>query len=419
LRTPDSPSSSPLPFSRFPAFPLSRFSAFPLFRFSVKLCDVTQFYSPVSGGVKRYLTEKRDYLARCTDHEHVLIVPGPRHAVRAEGRCTHVEVASPRVSFTSHYRFVWNARRVERLIREAKPDLIEAGEPWQLAWACLRAGRALGVPVVGFYHSHFPESYLRTLHRFGGPVLGAPVDGLSRAYIRRLYNRFDLTLVASPKLEGVLRGYGVRNTRLVPLGVETEIFEPSARDPLFRRRLGVQDRQVLLLFVGRLSREKRIDRLLEAFAIARRYAGDRFALLFVGEGAERARVEEARRGNPDLHWLPYEGDARKLATAYASADLLVHPSPCETFGLVALEAQACGTPAVAFRGSGMDDLIFAGPDFLAPEMTPEALARTVLHCYQQDLREVGARAREAVIERYPWKTVFKGLFDLYDGCARR
>ncbi|MFZ4695315.1 MAG: glycosyltransferase family 4 protein [Verrucomicrobiia bacterium] len=385
----------------------------------MRICDVTQFYSPVSGGVKRYLTEKRDYIARHTSDEHVLVVPGPRNTARTEGRCTHVEVASPRVSFTSHYRFAWNARRVERLIREAKPDLIEAGEPYQLAWACLRAGRALGVPVVGFYHSHFPESYFRTVRRFGGRPAGALVDGLSRRYIRRLYNRFDLTLVASPKLQGVLRDYGVGNTRLVPLGVETDIFEPSARDPLLRRRLGIQDRQILLLFVGRLSREKRIDRLVEAFSIIRHYAGDRFALLVVGEGAERARIEEARRANPDLHWIPYEGDARKLASVYASADLLVHPSPCETFGLVVLEAQACGTPAVACRGSGMDDLIFGGPGFLAPEMTAESLARTVLHCYQGDLREIGVCARKSVIERYPWKTVFKGLFELYSGCVKR
>ncbi|MCC7517629.1 MAG: glycosyltransferase [Verrucomicrobiae bacterium] len=394
--------------------PASRFTPPPL-----RLCDVTQFYSPVSGGVKRYLTEKRDYLARHTADEHVLLVPGPRHAARTEGRCTQIEIASPRVSFSSHYRFVWNVRRVETLIREAKPDLIEAGEPYQLAWACLRAGRALGVPVVGFYHSHFPESYFRTFRRFGGRPAGALVDGLSRRYIRRLYNRFDLTLVASPKLERVLQGYGVGNTRLVPLGVETDVFEPSARDPLLRRRLGVQERQALLLFVGRLSREKRMDLLLEAFSIIRRYAGDRFALLVVGEGAERARVEEARGANPDLHWLPYEGDARKLASIYASADLLVHPSPCETFGLVALEAQACGIPALAFRGSGMDDLIFGGPEFLAPEMTAESLARAVLRVAQGDLREIGAHAREAVIRRYPWKTVFKALFEIYAGCVKR
>ncbi len=385
----------------------------------MKICDVTQFYSPVSGGVKRYLTEKRDYIAQHTQDEHVLIVPGPVNAVRREGRLTLHEIASPRVSFTSHYRLVLNTRRVERLILEEKPDLIEAGEPYQLAWACVRAGRKLGVPVVGFYHSHFPESYLRTVSRFGGRPLAGLVDRISRSYIRRLYNHFKFTLVASPKLQKVLEDLGVGNTRLVPLGVETDVFEPSRRSMELRRRLGVQDRQTLLIFVGRLAREKRIDRLLEAYRIVRHYAGDRFALLVVGEGGEAARIEEAQPTLPQLIRLPYEGDARKLAALYASADLLVHPSPCETFGLIALEAQACGTPALAFRGSGVDEVVLGGPDFLADEMTPESLAKAILRAYQNDLREVGAKARAAVIQRYPWTTVFRGLFELYARCIAR
>ena len=372
----------------------------------MKICDVTQFYSPVSGGVKRYLTEKRDYIAAYTEHEHVLIVPGPHDTVERDGRLTTHFIASPRVSLSSHYRLVFNVSRVERIIREEKPDVIEAGEPYQLAWACLRAGRDLKRPVVGFYHSHFPESYLRTFTRFCGKGIASIVETYSHSYIKRLYGQFAHTLVASPKLQGVLQQLGVDNTRLVPLGVETDVFEPSGRSMELRRQLGVKDRQVLLLFVGRLAREKRISCLLEAFSIVRKYAGDRFAMLIVGEGAERGKIDEARKTTPDLHWLPYEGDARKLAAIYASGDLLTHASLCETFGLVVLEAQSCGTPAIAFKGSGMDDLIFGGPEFLADEPTAESLAKAILRSYQGDLRAIGAHTREAVIERYPWKTVF-------------
>lgn len=379
----------------------------------MKICDVTQFYSPVSGGVKRYLTEKRDYISQCTEHEHVLIVPGPRNSVEKNGRLTLHTVASPRVSFSSHYRVVLRTARVRRIIRDERPDVIEAGEPYQLAWACLRAGAQLGRPVIGFYHSHFPESYLRTLSRFCGRTPASWIEELSHSYIRRLYPRFAFTLVSSPKLQDVLRGIGVSNTRLTPLGVETDVFQPSGRDMEWRRKLGVKDRQVLLLFVGRLAREKRIDWLLEAFSIVRRYAGDRFAMLIVGEGAERTRIDEARKIMPDLHWLPYEGDGRRLASIYASADLLVHAGLCETFGLVVLEAQACGTPSIAFRGSGMDDIIFGGPEFLADEQTPESLAKAILRSYQNDLREIGQKTREAVIQRFPWKVVFRNLFDLY------
>lgn len=380
---------------------------------TLKVCDVTQFYSPVSGGVKRYLSEKRDFIAQYTAHEHVLIVPGPANKTEKEGRLTIHYVKSPRVSVSSHYRVVLNTRRVKNLILSEKPDVIEAGEPYQLAWSCLKAGKILQRPVVGFYHSHFPESYLRTLSKFCGQWVTSGIENFSHGYIRKLYPKFSTTLVASAKLQTVLKEIGVNNVKLMPLGVETDVFESSGRNMEWRRSLGVKDNQILLLFVGRLAREKKIDWLLEAFSIVRHYAGDKFALLIVGEGAERQRIEEAMKKTPSLYLHPYEGNARKLASIYASADMLVHASLCETFGLVVLEAQACGTPAIAFRGSGMDDLIFGGPEFLADEKNPESLAKAILRSYQNDLREVGEKARQSVIQQYPWKSVFGRLFDLY------
>jgi alpha-1,6-mannosyltransferase len=237
-------------------------------------------------------------------------------------------------------------------------------------------------------------------------------------FIRELYNQFAHTLVASPKLQKVLNDLGVGNTKIVPLGVETDVFEPSGRNMEWRKKLGIKDGQILLLFVGRLSREKKIDWLLDAFTTIKKYAGDRFAMVIVGEGAERAKIEAAQKTTSDLYCLPYEGDARKLAAIYASADLLVHASLCETFGLVVLEAQSCGTPAIAFKDSGMDDLIFGGPEFLADEQNPESLAKAVLRSYQNDLKAIGEKTRQSVIERYPWKTVFKGLFELYEKLAK-
>ncbi len=385
----------------------------------MKICDVTQFYSPVSGGVKRYLTEKRDYISQYTDHEHVLIVPGPHNTVERKHRLTLYQVASPRVSFSSHYRVVLNTHRVKNIIANEKPDIIEAGEPYQLAWACLRASQRLGRPAIGFYHSHFPESYLRTITRFGGRPFVSLVEKTAHSYIRKLYGKFAFTMVASPKLQKILEDIGVDNIRLVPLGVETDVFTPSGRNMELRNKLGIKDRQILLLFVGRLAREKKIDWLLEAFSIVRKYAGDKFAMLIVGEGSEQARIDEARKTIPHLYRLPYEGDAHKLASIYASADLLVHAGLCETFGLVVLEAQSCGIPAIAFRGSGMDDLIFGGPDFLADEQNPESLAKAILRSYQNDLHEIGLKTREAVIQRYPWKIVFRSLFEFYEELKKR
>jgi alpha-1,6-mannosyltransferase len=109
----------------------------------MKICDVTQFYSPVSGGVKRYLLEKIDYLRQFTDHEHVLIVPGAANETERDGRFTVHRVRALKVSLSSHYRMVLDAQTVEHLIEQERPDLIEAGCPYQLAWSSLRVGQRI------------------------------------------------------------------------------------------------------------------------------------------------------------------------------------------------------------------------------------------------------------------------------------
>jgi alpha-1,6-mannosyltransferase len=380
----------------------------------MKICDVTQFYSPVSGGVKRYLHEKIDFLRQFTDHEHVLIVPGPANTTQRDGRFTVHHVRAMKVSWSSHYRMVLDTQTVEHLIEQERPDLIEAGCPYQLAWSSLRVGQRIHIPVVGFYHSHFPESYVRTVTRFLGGTIANFFDGVCYNYIRRLYNQFHATFVSSPKLQGILQGVGVENTEIIPLGVETDVFEPGHRSDALRKNIGLGSHQLLLLFVGRLSREKNIDCLLKAFEIIQQYTGDKFALLIVGEGAERPKVLEAASRLKNLHSLPYEGDPHKLATLYASADLFVHAGLCETFGLVVLESQACGVPAVAFSNSGMDANIFGGADFLAIDRTPEGLAKAVLKAYQNDIPAVGRMTRQAVMSHYPWKVVFKRLVETYE-----
>ena len=129
----------------------------------MKICDLTQFYSPVSGGVKRYLHEKIDYVQNCTAiDKHVLVVPGKKTRLRAHGRSRVCTIRSPLVSRTAQYRALLNLRAVERILRNELPDIIESGDPYQLGWKAVRTGRALKIPVIGFYHSHFPEAYLRS-----------------------------------------------------------------------------------------------------------------------------------------------------------------------------------------------------------------------------------------------------------------
>jgi alpha-1,6-mannosyltransferase len=386
----------------------------------LKIVDLTQFYSPVSGGVKRYLHEKIDYIENCTaTDKHVLVVPGKKTTVRAHGRTRVYTIRSPLVSRTAQYRALLNLRAVERILRNERPDIIESGDPYQLGWRAVKIGRTLKIPVIGFYHSHFPEAYLRSSARLFGKTATRRVMKLSRAYVRKLYNQHAATLVASDRLARVLRDWGVRNVRVLNLGVNIDIFHPNEADtPATRRSLRIDSKRQLLLYVGRLAKEKNAAALFRAFEILERRAPNQFHLLVIGDGPERAQLRKLQARNKNVSWIKYCADPRELARYYRVADLFVHPGVQETFGLVALESQACGTPVVGIRGSAMDDLIFHEQTDWAQENKAEALADAIERLAAKNLSILGKQAAEGAAQLHAWPRVFERLFCIYrEVCA--
>src|SRR2546423_12004569 len=244
----------------------------------MKIVDLTQFYSPLSGGVKRYLHEKIDYIQNCTaGDKHVLIVPGPKSAVKVSARSRVYTIRSPLVSRAAQYRALLNLRAVDEILKPERPDIIESGDPYQLGWRAIRAGRALEIPVIGFYHSHFPEAYLRSSAKLFGKTATRRVMKLSRAYVRKLYNQCAATLVASERLAQVLRDWGVRNVCVLSLGVNINIFHPDKSDSkATRASLNLKPGRKLLLYVGRLAKEKNTAKLFRAFEILQRRRPNKF-----------------------------------------------------------------------------------------------------------------------------------------------
>lgn len=380
----------------------------------MKVCDLTQFYSPVGGGVRRYVSEKIAWMKRARPgDEHILIIPGAETACREDGPCRVYTIRAPLVSRTARYRVLLNLTAIEEVLEKERPDIIESGDPYQVAWKGLASGDALGIPVVGFYHSHFPEAYLRTVDKFFGHIAVDIARDISRRYVRELYNRFAATIVPSPALAQLLENWGVQNTRLGELGVDTELFHadpaPDERRQV-REALDIPADKILLLYVGRLAPEKNVTTLFDAFE---KLDSSRFTLVVVGDGTERRHLSRLRERNPHVHWLPYQGDGQQLARLYRAADLFVHPSLQETFGLVALESQASGTPVVGIRGSYMDRIIFTDQSHWAAENTPDALAEAIQAMAKRDLTADGASAAARVRQFYTWDRVFGRLFAVY------
>lgn len=357
--------------------------------------------------MKRYLHEKINYIqTKAVDDEHILIVPGPKTEVIANGRSRVYTIRSPLVPRSGGYRALLGLSCVADIIERERPDIIESADPYQLGWKTVSIGKALGVPVVGFYHSHFAEAHLH------GPA--KLLFAAAKRYVRALYNRFEATLVPSEHLARVLGNWGVRNVRRVKLGVNTEILSPLPNDrAATRQSLGIPPDRILLVYVGRLAPEKNVETLFLAFRIIAGRRPNEFQLLVIGSGPEQCKLSKLQAEIDSVKSIEYCGDPAELARIYRAADLFVHPGVQETFGLVALESQACGTPVVGIRGSRMDTIIFHEQNAWALENSPEALADAIEQFCRKDLRGAGSLAAERVGRQYSWSDVFDGLFCIY------
>jgi alpha-1,6-mannosyltransferase len=358
------------------------------------LVDLTMFFAPKSGGVKRYLTQKLAWVRRTQAMRHTLLIPGPRSDWnRHKGLAT---VASPRIPFGHGYRLPVSPTRWTEVLDALEPDLIEAGDPYQLAWLALRAGRRLQIPVVGFYHSDLPR-LLETR-------LGAVARRLAAAYVSNLYRRFDLVLAPSQAMVARLQALGVARAIHQPLGVDTQVFRPLEPDPGIRRRLGLVPATRLLLYVGRFSREKNIPVLLRAME----RLGQGYHLLLVGAGAH-LRVP----ANVSVH--PYQSSTAELVRLLNACDALVHPGDQETFGLVVLEAMACGRPVIGTNAGAVAELVDADTGVLAEPRNAVALAAEIRALFDADVERMGRAARRKVERRYSWDRVLAQLMTHYAG----
>jgi len=379
----------------------------------VVICDLTQFYSPASGGVRRYIGEKAARL-EAEGHRHILIIPGEKTERRQEGNRVTYTIASPLVSRTARYRALLNLHLVEEALEREQPDLIESGDPYQVAWKAVASGRALGIPAVGFYHSHFTDAVLRSVAKYFGSLSVRVAEEIGRIYTDDLYNRFERTLVPSAGLSVLLRTWGLENVETLELGVDTGIFFPDAeRGKAARRRFGWPEARQVLLYVGRLNPDKNVRRLLDTFSLLHERFPDRFHLAVIGDGMLRGSLQRLAEETSAVSWLPYCNGAGELADIYRAADLFVHPGVKETFGLVTLESQACATPVVGIRGTFMDAINFSGLHNWSADDSEEALADAIRTAAEGDLKGSGLLAAASVCGRYDWQSVFARLFAIY------
>jgi glycosyltransferase involved in cell wall biosynthesis len=285
-------------------------------------------------------------------------------------------------------------------------DLIHVTTPGPVGACALLAARLLGIPLVGSYHTQVPE-YARIL------TGSERLERVLWEFARYVYSQCERVLAPSSQQIADLAARGLARERLGLLrtGVDADLFHPRRRSAAFRERVGAQG-SALLLYVGRVSKEKGLDLLADAY---RRLLAEGVAarLVIVGDGPYRAELQAELGADAVFTGILKEED---LATAFASADLFVFPSATDTFGCVVLEAMASGMPVIVTDGGGARESVRDGATgFVARAGDAADFAAAIARLARSDAarRAMGRAAREAALASN-WAGAFEALYSEYE-----
>lgn len=289
---------------------------------------------------------------------------------------------------------------------------IHVSTPGTMGLLALIIGRILHLPVTGTYHTDIPQYVGRlTDDDF--------MEESAWHFIRWFYNQMEEITVPSQSTRKQLtqRGIAPEKIRPLPRWVDTEAFSPRKRDGALWRRYGLNG-DVKILYVGRLSKEKNLDWLADAFIDATE-ARVPAHMVIVGDGPYQKALQEKLSGYPVLFTGYLQGEA--LSALYASADLFVFPSTTDTFGNVVLEAQASGLPVIVSDEGGPQELMQHGETgYIIKANDRQALADTLIRLISNrpHLNILGVNARKFIEKKaVPSPDVYSTIFHSRKGSA--
>lgn len=361
---------------------------------TMRIAVIAESFLPAVNGVSNSVVRVVDHLVR-NGHEVMVIAPGPGpdeiHGVpvirvKAFGLPTYGDV-----------RIGLPVARLVSALRSFRPDLVHLAAPAVLGAAGARAARLLGIPTVAVFQTDLAGFAKR--YRLGVAV------PLLWAWLRSIHRGADVTLAPSSAAAWTLSAHGIPRVARWTRGVDTGQFSPAHRCDELRRQLAPNG-EIIVGFVGRLAKEKQVERLLPVTALPN------VKVVIVGDGPERHRLE---RLMPKATFTGHLSGA-DLGRHYAAFDVFAHTGLDETFCQAVQEALASGVPVVAPAAGGPIDLVTHGHNgFLWSPEQPEMLVGAIAQLVENPLlrRTMGYAARKGV-EGRTWDRVLGDLVDHYE-----
>jgi phosphatidylinositol alpha 1,6-mannosyltransferase len=364
----------------------------------MRIALLTETFLPKIDGVVKSICHLLDHLEK-RGHQALLLAPegSPEHY----GATPVIQMKACRPSFYPEFRLVSPLQNIAPHLDAFQPDLIHAVNPFSLGKLGISYARKNRIPLVASYQTDLPGH----VGLWGFKFLEKPVEN----YLFHLHKQADLNLAPSRATQQELIGKGYQNVKVWTRGIDKAAFNPGYRSRSMREYLSNGNTHApLLLYVGRLSKEKRVDMLLP---IVKAIPSAQLAI--VGDGPLRPELGALFAGT-NTKFTGYLQN-EDLAAAYASSDIFVFPGANETFGNVILEAMASGLPVVAPRAGGILDtvvdretgLLFEAPDNAAMVYAVQRLINSRYLC-----REMGKAARQRAAT-FCWDNILDTLLNDY------
>ena len=366
----------------------------------MRIALFTETFLPKIDGVVTRIVRTLDNL-RELGHEALIFAP--HHP--PESYMGYRVVKVPGIPFKPWYPELVLGMPRPRLGRELDafaPDIVHVVNPVILGLWGTAITKQRNLPLLASFHTDITQYAVHLKLSFLSP--------LSRTFLRDVHNQAHVNLCTSQPMVNSARGLGIKRVRLWPKAVDTARYRPDNASGEMRHLLsGGEVNKPLMIYVGRLSHEKRLDWL---YAPVTQIGGVRLA--FVGSGPAEAYLRERFKDTSTV-FTGYMSGA-ELASAYASADVFAFPSDTETLGFVAMEAMASGVPVVGARAGGIPDVISHGRNgfMFTPGDLGELTERLRALLFDPVLRgEMGKSARESV-EPHNWRSSTQRLVDYYE-----
>ena len=310
----------------------------------MKIAFFTETFLPKVDGIVTRLTKTIEFLTKNGDE---VIVFCPEGCPDSYKGATIVGVAAMPLPLYPELKLGLPGPAVSDKLEEFKPDLVHVVNPAVLGLGGIWLAKTNNIPLIASYHTHLPKY----LEHYGMGML----EPLLWELLKAAHNQALLNLCTSTAMVNELEDKGIQRTALWQRGVDTENFRPELRSEKMREKLfgKYQNTDSLLIYVGRLSAEKQIERIKP---VLDNIPGACLAL--VGDGPYRGQLEKIFE-NTKTNFIGYLS-GEELASAYASGDIFLFPSSTETLGLVLLEAMAASCPVIGANKGGIPDIIDDG-----------------------------------------------------------